>query len=157
MALIADILLIAGALGAAFYCFVLSRRLTRLTNLEDGVGGAISGLSSQVTDMNRALDRAQAEARASAAALEDSTRRAEAAARKLELMIASLHDLPGNGTDAARGARAAADAAVAAANDAAAAAERSQPAPQKGGSGEPVTPPSFRHRRNLRRSDEAAE
>ena len=94
MTLIADILLIAGALGAAFYCFVLSRRLSRFTSLEDGVGGAIAGLSRQVAEMTEALDRAHGEAKTSAGSLEDSTRRAEAAARKLELMLAALHDLP---------------------------------------------------------------
>ena len=94
MALIADILLIAGALGAAFYCFVLSRRLSRFTSLEDGVGGAIAGLSRQVAEMTEALDRAHGEAKASAGSLETSTRRAEDAARKLELMLAALHDLP---------------------------------------------------------------
>jgi len=41
MVFIADILLAAGALSAAFYCFVLSRRLRRFTDLEKGVGGAI--------------------------------------------------------------------------------------------------------------------
>ena len=94
MTLIADILLIAGALGAAFYCFVLSRRLSRFTSLEDGVGGAIAGLSRQVAEMTEALDRAHGEAKTSAGSLEDSTRRAEAAARKLDLMLAALHDLP---------------------------------------------------------------
>lgn len=94
MALIADILMIAGALGAALYCVVLSRRLSKFTNLEDGVGGAISGLSVQVTDMTRTLDRAQSAAESSSKSLEDSTRRAEAAARRLEMLLASLHDLP---------------------------------------------------------------
>ncbi|MCA8878630.1 MAG: hypothetical protein KDA73_01470 [Rhodobacteraceae bacterium] len=94
MALISDILLIAAALGAAFYCLVLSRRLSRFTSLEDGVGGAVAGLSQQVAEMTHALDRAHGEARASAGSLEESTRRAEAAARKLELLLASLHDLP---------------------------------------------------------------
>ena len=41
MDLIADIFLIAGALGAGFYCIVLSRRLSRFTDLENGVGGAV--------------------------------------------------------------------------------------------------------------------
>lgn len=94
MALIADILLVAGALGAGFYCFVLSRRLTRFTDLEQGVGGAVAVLSAQVDDMTRALARAQGAAGSSAATLEALTERAEAAARRLELLVASLHDLP---------------------------------------------------------------
>lgn len=94
MALIADILLIAGALGAAFYCIVLSRRLNQFRSLETGVGGAIAGLSEQVADMTRALDRAKSEAKLSSTSLDESAKRAEEAARRLELLLASLHDLP---------------------------------------------------------------
>ena len=42
MQLIADVLLAAGAFGAALYCFVLSRRLKRFATLESGMGGAIA-------------------------------------------------------------------------------------------------------------------
>ena len=61
MDLIADIFLIAGALGAGFYCIVLSRRLSRFTDLENGVGGAVAILSQQVDDLTRALDDIDAE------------------------------------------------------------------------------------------------
>ena len=50
MDLIADILLVAGALGAGFYCFILGRRLNRFNDLENGVGGAVAVLSAQVDD-----------------------------------------------------------------------------------------------------------
>lgn len=93
MTLIADILLIAGALGAAFYCVVLSRRLTRFTDLEKGVGGAIAVLSAQVDDMTRTLKSAQSQATSSGKILEDLTARAEDVARRLELHVAALHDL----------------------------------------------------------------
>ncbi len=93
MTLISDILLIAGALGAAFYCVVLSRRLTRFTDLEKGVGGAIAVLSSQVDDMTRTLHSAQAQATASGRTLEDLTSRAEEVARRLELHVAALRDI----------------------------------------------------------------
>lgn len=94
MNLIADILLAAGALGAGFYCFVLSRRLSRFTNLENGVGGAVAVLSAQVDDLTRTLGEAQGTAGESTARLESLTVRAEDAAKRLELMLASLHDLP---------------------------------------------------------------
>ena len=94
MALIADILLIAGALAAAFYCMVLSRRLSRFGDLENGMGGAISALSAQVSDMTQSLERAESSARFSSDALRDATHRAEEAAARLELLLASLHDLP---------------------------------------------------------------
>jgi hypothetical protein len=94
MALISDILLIAGALGAAFYCIVLSRKLSRLGNLDTGMGAAIATLSAQVTDLTRTIDKAHAAARASSVSLDEVTRRAQDASRKLELQMASLHDLP---------------------------------------------------------------
>jgi len=94
MELIADILLAAGALGAGFYCIVLSRRLSRFTDLEQGVGGAIAVLSAQVDDMTKTLVEAQKTAASSGAKLGQTTERAEAAAKRLELLIASMHDLP---------------------------------------------------------------
>lgn len=56
MALISDLLLIAAALGAAFYCFVLSRRLSALNSAEGGIGQAIATLSGQVARMEQVLD-----------------------------------------------------------------------------------------------------
>jgi hypothetical protein len=94
MDMIADIFLVAGALGAAFYCFVLARRLTRFNDLENGVGGAVAVLSAQVDDLTRTLESAQASAAESATSLGQLTSRAEDAARKLEMLVASLHDLP---------------------------------------------------------------
>lgn len=94
MTLIADILMIAGALGAAFYCMVLSRRLRRFSDLDKGVGGAVAVLSVQVDDMNRTIKQAEKAAAESASRLNDLTARSEDAARRLELMIAAMHDLP---------------------------------------------------------------
>lgn len=94
MMMIADVLLIAGALGAGLYCFVLSKRLRRFTDLEKGVGGAIAVLSTQVDDLTKTLNEAQNTAKTSVDTLDDVSSRAEAAGRKLELLVASLHDLP---------------------------------------------------------------
>ena len=94
MTLIADILLVAGALGAAFYCMVLSRRLSRFNDLEKGVGGAVAVLSVQVDDMTNLLDRARVAASDSTSSLENLTGQAESVARRLELLMASMHDLP---------------------------------------------------------------
>lgn len=94
MELIADILMAAGAFSASIYCYVLGQRLRRFSTLEGGMGGAIAVLSAQVDDMTRALDRARGAATGSAATLEALTLRAEAASARLELMLASLHDLP---------------------------------------------------------------
>jgi hypothetical protein len=58
------------------------------------MGGAIAVLSAQVDDMTRALEQARGAANGSASSLEALTRRAEAVAARLELMVAALHDLP---------------------------------------------------------------
>lgn len=94
MDFIADILLVAGSFGAAIYCWVLATRLKRFTTLESGMGGAIAVLSAQVDDMTVALEKARGAANHSAESLEALTARGEAVAKRLELLVASLHDLP---------------------------------------------------------------
>ncbi|MDN5786673.1 hypothetical protein [Pseudorhodobacter sp.] len=94
MQLIADILLASGAFGAAIYCYVLALRLKRLQTLETGMGGAIAVLSAQVDDMTTALEKARGAANGQAKALETLTERGEAVAARLELLLASMHDLP---------------------------------------------------------------
>jgi len=94
MQMISDILMIAGTFGAAIYCYVLSRRLTKFQTLESGMGGAIAVLSAQVDDMTKALDKARGAANGQAGALEALTHRGEGVAARLELILASMHDLP---------------------------------------------------------------
>lgn len=94
MAWIADLLLGAGTLAAMVYCMVLARRLSALSGLEGGMGGAIAVLSVQVEEMTRALSEARAAAAESGAALESRVRRAEDAAERLEIILAAMHDLP---------------------------------------------------------------
>ncbi len=94
MLLIADVLMVGGALGAGLYCYILSRRLRRFTDLEKGVGGAVAVLSMQVDDLTKTLSRAQTTAQTSVGELEAVSKRAELAREKLQLLMASLHDLP---------------------------------------------------------------
>ena len=94
MALISDIFLTSGALAAGFYCFVLSRRLRRFTDLEQGVGGAIAVLSVQVDDLSKALAQAEFASSSSSSSLETQFQKAEAISKRLELLIAAMHDLP---------------------------------------------------------------
>ncbi|RLJ99906.1 hypothetical protein [Ruegeria conchae] len=93
MELIADILLVAGALGAGLYCFILARRLRRFTDLEKGVGGAVSVLSAQAEELRKSLDCARQSSDESGVALQTLTERAESVAQHLELMMASMHDV----------------------------------------------------------------
>jgi hypothetical protein len=89
----ADILLAAGAFGAGFYCFILSRRLKRFSDLEKGVGGAVAVLSAQVEDLTKTVDAARAAAGATGAKLQELTRKSESVAHRLELLIASFQDV----------------------------------------------------------------
>ena len=94
MQLIADIFLAAGAFGAAIYCYILALRLKKLQTLETGMGGAIAVLSAQVDDMTRALEKAHGAADRQVKSLETLTQRGEGVAARLELLLASMHDLP---------------------------------------------------------------
>ncbi|MDF1668132.1 MAG: hypothetical protein P1U83_00845 [Roseovarius sp.] len=94
MEMIADILLVAGALGAGFYCYILARRLARFNDLENGVGGAVAVLSAQVDDLTKTLQAAQHTASTSTQSLDGLTDRAEGVAKRLELLVVSMNDLP---------------------------------------------------------------
>lgn len=94
MQFIADILLAAGAFGAATYCYILAQRLKKLQTLETGMGGAIAVLSAQVDDMTKVLEKARGAADHQAKSLEVLTHRGEDVAARLELLLASMHDLP---------------------------------------------------------------
>ena len=93
MVLIADMLLAAGAVAAAFYCFVLGRRLRKFNDLENGMGGAVAVLSAQVDDLEKSLAAARSSAHGPQAQLLELIERAEDVRRQLELQIASLHDI----------------------------------------------------------------
>jgi len=93
MEMISNMLLVAGAFGAAVYCAVLAARLKKFQTLEGGMGGAIAVLSAQVDDMTRALDKARGTANGHAETLEALAKRAETVAARLELLLASMHDL----------------------------------------------------------------
>jgi len=103
MSLISDLFLIAGALAAGFYCFVLSRRLSAFSDAENGVGQVVASLSKQVDDLNNSIKIARVEAGASSDALNVLTTRAEGVAQRLELMVASMHDIPTSEGERAKG------------------------------------------------------
>lgn len=92
MELIADGLLLAGTTAAAFYCYVLARRVRGLMDLDAGLGGAITALSRQVEDMKASVNVAKQATGASAKELIAMTARAEIAAGRLELLLATLHE-----------------------------------------------------------------
>lgn len=99
MDLIANGLLLAGTLAAVFYCYILARRVKGLTDLDAGLGGAITTLSTQVDEMKASFDAAKQVSGASSKELVAMTARAEIAAGRLELLLATLHE---NSSDAAK-------------------------------------------------------
>jgi hypothetical protein len=94
LAYASDILLGAGTIGVIIWCIILARKIASINTLDSGVGGAIAVLSQQVDDMTKALVAAQAAAVTSGASITEITARAEAVSKRLELMLAALHDLP---------------------------------------------------------------
>lgn len=94
MEIIADIAIGSGALLAAAYCMLLSRRLRALTRLDGDVGRAIALLSSQVDQMTKALSNAEAGTAARAQSLSTQIAAAEQAARRLELLMAADRPQP---------------------------------------------------------------
>lgn len=103
MTLIADVIVFLAAAAAAFYCMVLARRLNRLNRLDDGLGAAIAALSAQVGDLTDALEKTRGGARDAADVLVAKTGRAEIAIKRMELLMAALHDLPDCEADRPRG------------------------------------------------------
>ncbi|MCC1482363.1 hypothetical protein [Roseibaca sp. Y0-43] len=89
MEILADIAIGSGALLAAAYCLLLSRRLRAFTRLDGDVGRAIAVLSSQVDQLTRALSAAESGAAQRESTLGQQIAAAEQAARRLELLMAA--------------------------------------------------------------------
>lgn len=92
MEFIADALLIAGAAGAIVYCRVLATRLSALKDLDSGLGATITALSRQVDELRKSLESAKTVSGDQMRAVSQLTARAEMAAGRLELLLASLHE-----------------------------------------------------------------
>lgn len=92
--LIADVLLVAGCVGAAIYCFMLSRKLSRLNQFESGLGGAIAVLSAQVDDMQKVLAATEGTANEASGELKTLLSEANDVATRLDLLLAGVDDLP---------------------------------------------------------------
>lgn len=88
----ADILLMTASLGAAAYCMILSRRLTKLGSFDKGIGSAIAVMSAQVEEMKTALGEAKAGSDGAGTHLNDLVRQAREISAELEMMIAACHD-----------------------------------------------------------------
>ena len=90
---LADALLLFASIGAAGYCLILSRRLTRLNSIDKGLGGAIAVLSAQVDDLTKVLDEAKSGSDAAADRLAKLIAEAEGISDDIEEVLAASHDL----------------------------------------------------------------
>ena len=88
----ADLIVICASLGAMAYCMILSRRLSRLTSFDKGLGSAIAVMSSQVDEMKTALREAKAGSDGAGQQLHDLVNQARDISTELEMMIAACHD-----------------------------------------------------------------
>ncbi len=93
MELIADGVLILAATVAGLYCLVLSRRLHSLTQMESGLGKAITGMSAQVDEMKDALSKAKSSTEESARELGEQLQAAEEVAQRLEALLQASKDI----------------------------------------------------------------
>lgn len=91
---ILNIVTAISATGVGVYCFVLSKRLSDFQKLDGDLGKAVSDMSAQVEKLNLAAHSAHLSADQSANNLSEAITQAEDAAKKLELLISALHDLP---------------------------------------------------------------
>lgn len=92
MDLIMDGLLMAGTLFAGLYCWVLSRRVRDLKNLDSGLGGAIVSLTRQIELARATLEEAQAGAKENRNELQRLVAEAETVSGRLKLMMAATRD-----------------------------------------------------------------
>lgn len=88
-----DILLVAGSLGLAVYCWILSRRLSRLSRSDEGLGATIAALAAQVETVQSTATQASGEAQAAAERLAAMIAEAETREGELSIILAGLSDL----------------------------------------------------------------
>lgn len=86
MSIVTDGLLIATCLTAAFYCFILSRRLTRFSDTESGIGQQIAQLNA-ILEETRATTK---ETNSGAKALSERLSRDLAGAKKITQDLAAM-------------------------------------------------------------------
>ena len=92
MTVIMDGLLVAATIFAGSYCWVLSRRVRALMDLDKGLGGAITTMTRQIEQAKLALDEAKAAGRGNREELQALIGKADAAAAQLRMLMASQRE-----------------------------------------------------------------
>lgn len=95
MSLIADGILIVTCLTTAVYCYVLSRRLTKLSSTDEGIGKQIAQLNAGLEDTRAAVK----EIRATTKSASEKLTREVAHARKIATQLSRLNE---NAADSAK-------------------------------------------------------
>ncbi len=93
MTLIIDFLLLAASGSAGFYCWVLNKRLTALTNTEDGFQSGIAALSQSAEDMQNAMSDTKNAANNTAAELKGLLSQADQKIPELQDLIQKITDI----------------------------------------------------------------
>lgn len=89
-----DIILGISTAFVGTYCMIISKKLSKFTNLENGMGNAIAIFSAQVDELKTTLERANFSAQKSTTVLQSLLDRAQISEKNLEMMMAALQDIP---------------------------------------------------------------
>ncbi len=93
MSLIADGLLVATCLTAAIYCFVLSRRLRRLTSTEDGLGQQLLQFNAALAETRAAVKEMRGSAKSASERLAREIAQSKKVAASLERIVVEAEKL----------------------------------------------------------------
>lgn len=93
LSLFSDILLLAGTIGLAVYCRVLTGRLKAFNDIDSGLGGTIAELSRQVDEVRIALEAAMRTGESRGAEIDAACERADDRIGQLEMLVAAAEDV----------------------------------------------------------------
>ncbi|TRW95513.1 hypothetical protein FNJ84_16165 [Paracoccus sp. M683] len=89
-----EIAIVAGTAILMVFCVVLARRLRRLNDLEDGLGGAIAVMAAEVDRLERSIRLARQEAMTAGEALAVQVRQAQSERARWDLHLKMRSAMP---------------------------------------------------------------
>lgn len=89
-----EIGIIAGSVVLSVFCVVLARRLRRLNNLEEGLGGAIAVMAAEIDRLERSIRTARAEASSAGEALASQVQIAQSERARWDLHVRMRDAVP---------------------------------------------------------------
>lgn len=94
MSLISDLLLLSATIAAFLYCFILSVKMKRLREKEAQYSVALNKVTSQVDRFVNQIECAKNTLKNVEHEFNSRIEKGASLSRRLELLIASLHDIP---------------------------------------------------------------